>query len=825
MSIKIKKIDRMFSFCGLNKVCIDREFEGYNVFFADNGVGKTSITRAFELLIKQNSQHINRYKTINSKSEPQISFITDSGTITIDSVSLTTNLHFKIEIYNSDFLIQNAPLSSDFALKKLDNEMIVLSDSYLGEETKEENELDQEKNKLQKKKKDEISGSQANSDIKDEITKTKEAIKNADDEIEKIRKGITTREIQIVSDEITIRPDALNSKNNFNVDEKELQEKQTKFTELYNAIKSFADLSDINFPDLKIEKEKLTNLFEFDIEKEAGKVSENIKNHIIKVGRDFIESGRKIIDTNEFDICPFCMQPIENGILNEYSNYFNNAVGNFNNATQAIILELTNKLRLLNESKNDAMNGLENFKPFIPSIFEQTKNDFKRNIESLGEKLEQIIKLVQDKKGIGDLDKFKEVLGFFESALKACNEVINATQDILKDKKTQQTELNRIKNELKNLKIQKAMRDSFEAQKRKQEASKLLSTLEDELNKIDIDIKAIDTKLQTLQATKKPDIKVINSYLRALNLTKYSVNSDYQLIINQKILSNDDVRIVLSDGEKTTLAFAYFLARLKLFYKKESLKNLVIVIDDPISSLDDGRIYTTSYLVAKINQEIAGEILKKEEDKAQVFVLTHNHVFMSNIIRILGNNASYQQLSRDNDKLIFESKDKVAGYFDTFYMLLFKEVKKFANEENLTEDYSKALNNGNKIRMLLESFMKTNFISQFIANEYNQQHTFTDKTLEKIINAISVANQTHEFKSDLFSQSDCNIVDGNDLKKKLISVIKGLHMDSHGSIADFYSQHKTSLYEVQKFAKIAINAMNALNSNQVYFYIEASKNE
>lgn len=824
MSIKIKKIDRMFSFCGLNKVCIDREFEGYNVFFADNGVGKTSITRAFELLIKQNSQHINRYKTINSKSEPQISFITDSGTIAIDSVSLTTNLHFKIEIYNSDFLIQNAPLSSDFALKKLDNEMIVLSDSYLGEETKEENELDQEKNKLQKRK-DEISGSQANSDIKDEITKTKEAIKNADDEIEKIRKDITTREIQIVSDEITIRPDALNSKNNFNVDEKELQEKQTKFTELYNAIKSFADLSDINFPDLKIEKEKLTNLFEFDIEKEAGKVSENIKNHIIKVGRDFIESGRKIIDTNEFDICPFCMQPIENGILNEYSNYFNNAVGNFNNATQAMILELTNKLRLLNESKNDVMNGLENFKPFMPSIFEQTKNDFKRNIESLGEKLEQIIKLVQDKKGIGDLDKFKEVLGFFESALKACNEVINATQDILKDKKTQQTELNRIKNELKNLKIQKAMRDSFDAQKRKQEASKLLSTLEDELNKIDIDIKAIDTKLQTLQATKKPDIKVINSYLRALNLTKYSVNSDYQLIINQKILSNDDVRMVLSDGEKTTLTFAYFLARLKLFYKKESLKNLVIVIDDPISSLDDGRIYTTSYIVAKINQEIAGEILKKEEDKAQVFVLTHNHVFMSNIIRILGKNASYQQLSRDNDKLIFEAKDKVAGYFDTFYMLLFKEVKKFANEENLTEDYSKALNNGNKIRMLLESFMKTNFISQFIAKKYTQQHVFEDETLGNIIDEISAVNKTHEFKSDLFSQSDCNIVDGNDLKKKLIGVTKGLHMDSHGSIADFYSQHKISLSEVQKFAKIAINAMNALNPNQVYFYIEASKNE
>lgn len=119
MSIKIKKIDRMFSFCGLNKVCIDREFEGYNVFFADNGVGKTTVTRAFELLIKQNFQHISRYKTIYSQDDPQISFLTNSGAITIDSASSATNLPFKIEIYNSDFLIQNAPLSSDFVLNKV----------------------------------------------------------------------------------------------------------------------------------------------------------------------------------------------------------------------------------------------------------------------------------------------------------------------------------------------------------------------------------------------------------------------------------------------------------------------------------------------------------------------------------------------------------------------------------------------------------------------------------------------------------------------------------------------------------------------------------
>lgn len=56
-------------------------------------------------------------------------------------------------------------------------------------------------------------------------------------------------------------------------------------------------------------------------------------------------------------------------------------------------------------------------------------------------------------------------------------------------------------------------------------------------------------------------------------------------------------------------------------YNENSLKNLVIIIDDPISSLDESRIYATSYLVAKINKEIINRDLDaNSEDKAQIFV-------------------------------------------------------------------------------------------------------------------------------------------------------------------------------------------------------------
>ncbi|GAA6923279.1 hypothetical protein AOH277_13830 [Helicobacter pylori] len=46
-------------------------------------------------------------------------------------------------------------------------------------------------------------------------------------------------------------------------------------------------------------------------------------------------------------------------------------------------------------------------------------------------------------------------------------------------------------------------------------------------------------------------------------------------------------------------------------------------------------------------------------------------------------------------------------------------------------------------------------------------------------------------------------------------------MESHGSIMDFFSPYKISLEDVQRFAKIAINAMKILNPHQTQSYMES----
>ncbi len=296
-------------------------------------------------------------------------------------------------------------------------------------------------------------------------------------------------------------------------------------------------------------------------------------------------------------------------------------------------------------------------------------------------------------------------------------------------------------------------------------------------------------------------------------MPKYSLDKDYRIVLNSDALENSEAKMILSDGEKTTLAFAYFLARLKSFYKKEDLKNLVVVIDDPISSLDEQRIYNTSYIVAKINQELAGEALK-DEDKAQVFVLTHNHTFMARLINMVGKHARYFQLERHRGQLKIVCKNEAVGYFDTFYLLLFKEVYAFAEKEKVQDDFNEAINYGNKVRVLLESFLKINFINSFLG----ANSVFDEGKIKKLIEETD--NQVRLSFSNLpFSENGHSIEDKDALTEKFLSIIKGLHLDSHGSVMDFFSPYKISLENVQEFAKIAINAMKILNPYQTQSYM------
>ncbi len=803
MAINIKKIKSFKAFCGLDMIEMD-EFKHYNIIFGNNGCGKTSLTRAFELLIPKN-KHIEKYRTISADKSPSIEFECEDRSYKIEPNGDIRVPPFKVEIYNSDFLHNNAPLNSEFGLKKLDDGTIILEGSVLGEETKEINQLKDCRGKVEKRQKK----------IKDEndsentlSAKQESEIKKYDKEIEKIRKKMTSNTIKITPDEIGINDFCKVSKDKFKYQEDALTDLEKDFNKLNEAMKKFDGLKETKLPkDYQTIKDKLEFLFSFNIDKEAGQVSEKIKEHISKVGREFIEKGIKLQKEMPDNACPFCTQKIPNEIIQEYTSYFNKSVETFNQRS----LEMSGTLKNILDQWNikEILQSFEKFEPFMKKDFSKNKESLENALEQIKVLLEKLQKEVDKKEGAKNKEKFQEIDKELLEIQKDIQQHVDETRKILNEKKKQKEKLEKLKTELKEARIKKVKHDSYDWQKSKREAERKLSVLNRGHERLNRLLEKIDNKLKKLYEQKRPDIEAINSYLKALNLPKYSLHEDYRIVLNSDALENSKAEMILSDGEKTTLAFAYFLARLKLFYKKEDLKNLVVVIDDP-------RIYNTSNIVAKINQELVGEALEKDE-KAQVFVLTHNHTFMARLINMVGKNARYFQLERHQNQLKIVCKNKVVGYFDTFYLLLFKEVYAFAKKEKVQDDCKEAINYGNKVRILLESFLKINFIDSFLAKKHDG--VFKEDMLKHLIETANGEVELNFSKLPFNKDNNCHIENEEVLRKKILHIAKGLHLDSHGSVVDFFRSYKIPLENIQEFAKIAINAMKILNPYQTRSYM------
>ncbi|RVZ87761.1 AAA family ATPase [Helicobacter pylori] len=819
MAINIKKIKSFKAFCGLDMIEMD-EFKHYNIIFGNNGCGKTSLTRAFELLIPKN-KHIEKYRTISADKSPSIEFECEDRSYKIEPNGDIRVPPFKVEIYNSDFLHNNAPLNSEFGLKKLDDGTIILEGSVLGEETKEINQLKDCRGKVEKRQKK----------IKDEndsentlSAKQESEIKKYDKEIEKIRKKMTSNTIKITPDEIGINDFCKVSKDKFKYQEDALTDLEKDFNKLNEAMKKFDGLKEMELPkDYQTIKDKLEFLFSFNIDKEVGQVSEKIKEHISKVGREFIEKGIKLQKEMPDNACPFCTQKIPNEIIQEYTSYFNKSVETFNQRS----LEMSGTLKNILDQWNikEILQSFEKFEPFMKKDFSKNKESLENALEQIKVLLEKLQKEVDKKEGAKNKEKFQEIDKELLEIQKDIQQHVDETRKILNEKKKQKEKLEKLKTELKEARIKKVKHDSYDWQKSKREAERKLSVLNRGHERLNRLLEKIDNKLKKLYEQKRPDIEAINSYLKALNLPKYSLHEDYRIVLNsdalenskaEMILENSKAEMILSGGEKTTLAFAYFLARLKLFYKKEGLKNLVVIIDDPISSLDEQRIYNTSDIVAKINQELAGEALK-DEDKVQVFVLTHNHTFMARLINMVGKHARYFQLERNQNQLKIVCKNEVVGYFDTFYLLLFKEVYEFAKKEKVQDDCKEAINYGNKVRILLESFLKINFIDSFLAKKHDG--VFKEDMLKHLIETANGEVELNFSKLPFNKDNNCHIENEEVLRKKILHIAKGLHLDSHGSVVDFFRSYKIPLENIQEFAKIAINAMKILNPYQTRSYM------
>lgn len=118
-------------------------------------------------------------------------------------------------------------------------------------------------------------------------------------------------------------------------------------------------------------------------------------------------------------------------------------------------------------------------------------------------------------------------------------------------------------------------------------------------------------------------IDEINNLLNGFGFHGFKIEKKDDVSYRFIRADGSEVKETLSEGEHRFITFLYYYQLVKgSLDKNSSAKNKILVIDDPISSLDSNILFIVSYLVRDlINKCLNGSNIE------QIFVLTHNIYF------------------------------------------------------------------------------------------------------------------------------------------------------------------------------------------------------
>jgi wobble nucleotide-excising tRNase len=195
--------------------------------------------------------------------------------------------------------------------------------------------------------------------------------------------------------------------------------------------------------------------------------------------------------------------------------------------------------------------------------------------------------------------------------------------------------------------------------------------------------------------------KLIQSYLGHAELTILPVGEGYEIHRHGKLIEGFP-----SEGEKTAIALCYFLCILESEGRK--LKDLIVVIDDPISSLDTKAL---NFACTLVKSRLSGA--------KQLFVFTHNQNCMNEFRKAWKNKITPRDGKEPAATFLFIDVSIPKGQasrtssivevsrllreYDSEYHFLFYHVLKFSEAEDGEYEYAYMM--PNVLRRVLDVFL------------------------------------------------------------------------------------------------------------------------
>ena len=656
---KILKIKNFKIFNNFNWANDLPQFKKQNIIYGFNGSGKSTLSNLFRYF------ETNDVNLITSNLEYNIEL---ENNIKINEKSPEKIKNIKV--FNKDFIEKNIDFNNTktksitLILGEKNKELekqIIKDEEQLKTKEDNKNKLDKEKNDLETTKNKSFT----------EIAKTIAAVETGS-----ARRNYDARDAKN-------KFETLQNKNKLS-DEELLSNKKILQSEIRNNIlevnSDFKERLDKVIINTKEIIERQINITEI----------ERLKNNQdINI---WVEEGFKLHKRHNVNTCEYCLQQISKDRNEELNKYYTDEEQKLKNDIETNITsieEIKNKIieYKLPDKSNFYSDKQETFNSYV-SIYTINKDDILIVIEN-------ILKSLNEKK-----NKQSEKLELNININENYDNSIFEINNLIKDHNNRNNNISTVTDEA---------REKIEIH--------YLSTIYDEIKEKIKNISEKDKNIKTLEE----EIKTLEDNIAKNKNTISSTHKSCELLndniaqflgrdeIKMEVSENNDGFIIkrnnmeakdLSEGEKTAIAFIFYLMSLK--DNGFNVVEGIIVIDDPISSLDSNSLFQAFAFMK--------EYIK---DSKQIIILTHNHQFLRLVLNWFKHNNSSSSsyminnyIENNNRYAKIDKIDKLLEKHETEYNYLFSILYKFNKESDTNKNnLEKVYNLPNIARKFLETYL------------------------------------------------------------------------------------------------------------------------
>lgn len=426
------------------------------------------------------------------------------------------------------------------------------------------------------------------------------------------------------------------------------------------------------------------------------------------------------------ETCAFCRQSLPHNIWQVLDSHFSKESGELEVALDAVILAVNDEIK--NIAGFNGFRG-EQFYTEERSVFDMSSialsdamSVYKNDLETLKTALESrksnLFQVVCLNEPLHDAEEIQKHVGAINALISTSN---NKTSTLENDKILARDELR-----LTDVHMFSETIDydgEFVRIANLKTGFDTANTMYSDAEKV---IREAEAEVSTLRAKQKDERKGADRVNSLLNHffghdgIKLEAKDDLdQAVVKFEITRNGKSAYNLSEGECSLIAFCYFIAKLD---DPDSMgKELVIYIDDPISSLDGNHIF---FMFSLIESLIAKPVKNLDGSNAyrykQLFISTHNLDFLKYLKRLsipkkkipVGDGKT--KSVDDSEHFMIERNGAASNIllmptylrdYITEFHYLFHQIYKCKNQEAANINHEPFFGFGNNLRKFLEAFL------------------------------------------------------------------------------------------------------------------------